>query len=327
MQQASESALDSTALSARRKDVSGYMGILRDRVMVITGGSRGFGFAVAKAAAAEGARLVIASRGEEAVAAAVGELRTRGAEATGMACDVSDLEQVEALGEHATRAFGSFDIWVNNAGYAGPYGPAMHIAPPAFLRVISTNVIGSYHGSLVALRSFLPAGQGKLINVLGRGSDGKPEAMQTAYAASKTWLRSFTIGLAKAYKDTGVGIYAINPGMMTTDFLTDLQAVSGYEKRLHVMPAIIRMWAKPPEAPAQKVVWLASPATDGKTGLEVREMSAGGMLRGVLSEGLSRILRRPLPHVDVQIASLPAALPLPNRRGPALGEKWSGGRS
>lgn len=194
------------------------MGLLQDKVMVITGGSRGLGLAVARAAAAEGARVVLASRSADAVDAAVGGLRAAGHEASGIACDVSDL--------------------------------------------------------------------------------------------------------AQEYKGAGVGIYAINPGMMTTDFLTDLQAVCGCEGRLKVMPTIIRMWARPPEAPAQKVVWLASSATDGKTGLVLSQMGPAQMLGGALREGLRRLLRRPEPPLDMKVAVIPAALPLPNRRGPALEKKW-----
>lgn len=298
------------------------MGLLQDKVMVITGGSRGLGLAVARAAAAEGARVVLASRSADAVDAAVGGLRAAGHEASGIACDVSDLGQVEALADFAARTYGRFDVWVNNAGYAPPFGPAMHLAPAAFMRAVGTNIVGTYNGSLVALRAFLPAGRGKLINILGRGADGKPAPLQNGYAASKAWVRSFTLGLAQEYKGTGVGIYAINPGMMTTDFLTDLQAVSGYEKRLKVMPTIIRMWATGPEAPARKVVWLASAATDGKTGLALSQMGPAQMLGGALREGLRRLTRRPEPPVDMKVAVIPAALTLPNHRGPALGEKW-----
>jgi NAD(P)-dependent dehydrogenase (short-subunit alcohol dehydrogenase family) len=205
-------------------------------------------------------------------------------------------------------------VWINNAGYAPPFGPTMHIAPSAFMRAVQTNIIGSYHGSLVALRTFLPEGRGKLINILGRGSDGKPVDMQNGYAASKAWERSFTLGLAQEYKDSGVGIYAINPGMMSTDFLTDLQAVSGYEARLNAMPTIIRMWAVPPEVPAQRVVWLASSATDGKTGLSLSEMGPVKMLGGALREGWRRLLRRPAPALEMKVTVVPAALPLMRRR-------------
>ncbi len=285
------------------------MGVLQDQVIVVTGSSRGLGFAIAQAAAAAGAKVVISSRTADAVAAAVAALRAAGGEASGLVCDVGDLAQVEALAEFAVRAYGRFDVWINNAGYAPPFGPTMHIAPPAFMRAVQTNIIGTYHGSLVALRAFLPERRGKLINILGRGADGRPVPLQNGYAASKAWVRSFTLGLAQEYKDSGIGIYALNPGMMTTDFLTDLQAVSGYEGRLKAMPTIIRMWATPPEAPAQRVIWLASSATDGKTGLLLTAMGPVQMLGGALREGLRRLLRRPAPLVDMEVTVIPAALP------------------
>lgn len=292
------------------------MGVLQDKVVVVTGSTRGFGLAVAQACGREGARVVVSSRSQEAVDTALAELRAKGVTADGVPCDVSRLEQVEALGEHAARAFGRFDVWVNNAGWSAPYGPAMHIAPEAFVRTVNTNIAGTYYGSLVAMRAFLAGGRGKLINVFGRGSEGRPAPMQTAYASSKAWVRAFTENLAADYKESGVSVFGINPGMMTTDLLTDLQAVSGYEKGLKVMPTIIRMWAHPPELPAEKVVWLASTATDGKTGLVVSEMGPVMMASGALREGVRRLLRRPAKDTPMSVETLPAALPLPNRRGP-----------
>ena len=298
------------------------MAKLDNKVIVITGSTRGFGLTVARACGREGAAVVICSRRQEAVDAAIVELRASGVTAEGIACDVTELEQVEALGAFAASRFGRFDAWVNNAGWAAPFGPAMHIEPASFLRTVNTNIVGTYHGSLVALTAFLQEGRGKLINVLGRGSDGRTSPMQTAYAASKAWVRSFTASLADDYKETGVGIYGINPGMMTTDFLTDLTVVSGYEKRLEVMPTIMRMWAKPPEAPAEKVVHLVSAATDGRTGLFVSEMGPVTMAGGALREGVRRLLGRPAEETQVNVQILPATLPLPNRRGPGIGQKW-----
>ncbi len=302
------------------------MGSLQGRVIVITGSTRGFGLAIAQACAREGARVVVSSRTPDAVAAAVAGLRADGVMADGIACDVSQLAQVEALAAHAEHQFGRFDIWVNNAGWAAPFGPALHIAPSAFLQTVNTNIVGTYHGSLVAMTAFLAAGRGKLINVLGRGADGRTSSMQTAYAASKAWVRSFTANLAADYKDAGIGIFGVNPGMMTTDFLTDLQAVSGYEKRLRVMPTIIRMWANPPDVPAEKVVWLASSATDGKTGLFISQMGPANMAGGALREGFRRLLRRPAAEAPLSVQVLPATLPLPNRRGPGIGPGSPGER-
>jgi len=80
------------------------------------------------------------------------------------------------------------------------------------------------------------------------------------------------------------------------------------------MPTIIRMWAKPPEVPAQKVVWLASSATDGKTGLQVNTMTRGLMLGGALREGWRRLTRQPAAPMEMKVAVIPAALPLMRRR-------------
>jgi glucose 1-dehydrogenase len=300
------------------------MGVLQNKVIVITGSTRGFGLAIATACGREGARVVISSRSQEAVDAALQGLRAAGAEADGTTCDVSQLEQVEALADFATRRYGPLDVWINNAGLTPPYGPAMHVSPAAFLKTVNTNIVGTYYGSLVAMRAFLAGGRGKLINVLGRGSDGRKSEMQTAYASSKAWVRAFTVNLAADYKDSGVGIFGINPGMMSTEMLTDVEVVSGYEKRLQVMPTILRMWAKPPEVPAEKVVWLASAATDGKTGLIESQMGPVSMAGGALREGVRRVLRRPAEDQPMKVQTLPATLPLPNRRGPGIGPNAPG---
>jgi NAD(P)-dependent dehydrogenase (short-subunit alcohol dehydrogenase family) len=289
------------------------MAALQDKVILITGSTRGFGLAIARACAAEGAQVVVSSRSADAVERAVDALRAGGRTATGMPCDVSDLAQVEALAAHAVGTFGRFDVWINNAGYAGLYGPTAHVPPQLFMRTVQTNIGGTFHGSIVALRAFLPTGKGKLINVLGRGWECKPVPMQNAYGASKSWERIFTMTMAKEYKESGVGIFAINPGMMSTEMLTDVTAVSGYEGDLKAMPTILRMWAKPPEVPAQKVVWLASAATDGKTGLLVNAMTRSLMLSGALREGWRRLARQPAPPTEMHVATVAAALPLPPR--------------
>jgi len=289
------------------------MAALQDKAIVITGSTRGFGFAIARACADEGARVVVSSRSADAVERAVNELRAAEHTATGMPCDVGDLAQVEALAAHAVETFGRFDVWINNAGYAGLYGPTAHVPPQLFMRTVQTNIGGTFHGSIVALAAFLPARKGKLINVLGRGWECKPVPMQNAYGGSKSWERIFTMTMAKEYKESGVGIFAINPGMMSTEMLTDVTAVSGYEGDLKAMPTILRMWAKPPEVPAQKVVWLASSATDGKTGLLVNAMTRSLMLSGALREGWRRLARQPAPPTEMHVATVAAALPLPPR--------------
>ena len=147
--------------------------------------------------------------------------------------------------------------------------PRCRCHPTTFVQVVNTNILGTYYGSYAALRRFLAQGSGKLINLLGRGWQGKPVPWQNAYSSSKAWVHSFTLALAEETKQggaAGIGIFAFSPGMVLTDMLTDVDVIEGSEEKLSRFPTIVRMWGKPAEVPAAKAVWIASSATDGKTG-------------------------------------------------------------
>ena len=279
------------------------MDLLSNKVAVITGGSRGLGLAMAHAFTRQGAAVVIGSRSGDAVDKAVSQLKQSGARVSGLVCDVADPVQVQALADYALATFGALDAWVNNAGVAGPYGPTLSAGPEAFVRVVETNILGVYHGSRTAMLQFLAQGRGKLINVLGRGYN-QPVPLQNAYASSKSWIYSFTIALARENRESGVGVFALAPGMLTTDLLTEVEVVDGYQDRLKVMPTIIRMWARPPEEAAAKAAWLASSATDGKTGMVAKMFGPGDLLLGALREGLRR-LSHAAPPSHIQLTVVP----------------------
>jgi glucose 1-dehydrogenase len=105
-----------------------------------------------------------------------------------------------------------------------------------------------------------------------------------------------------------VGVFAFQPGLTDTDLLKEVRTFVGYEQRLSsVMPFLIRAIGKPPELPARKALWLASPATDGRTGLYVRTSSPFSVPAGFLREGLRRLLRLPERRVEMHIQILPSA--------------------
>ncbi len=286
------------------------MGILDGKVAVITGSSKGLGFAIAEAYAKAGASVVVAARTKSAVDESVKDLQSKGYKASGTTCDVGDYAQVKALADHAVKAFGKIDVWVNNAGVAGVYGPTAHIPRERIERVIRTNINGTYYGSIVALEHFLPQKSGKLINLLGRGDD-KPVKFQNAYAPSKFWVRSFTMGLAQEYKDDGIGIFAFNPGLVDTDMLRQVDALQGYEKKLKPLSTVIRLWANPPEVPAERALWLASPATDGKTAIMTSVLGRKQIFGGLLREVGRRLRRDPGPDTSLNVTSVIPAMPLP----------------
>lgn len=283
--------------------------LLQNKVAVITGGSRGLGLAIALRYARAGAKIVIASRTQRSVDAAVAQLKAGGAQATGLACDVADLAQVEALAAHAVQRFGRIDIWVNNAGLSAPYGPTAHIPSPDFMNVVNTNITGTYNGSVVAMRHFLPQKSGKLINLLGRGDTGSVK-LQNAYTSSKVWVRNFTKVLAAEYKDSGVQVFGFNPGLVRTEMLSQVHAVAGYESQMNPIRFIAAMWGNEAEVPAEKALWLASSASDGKTGLMTTVLTTGFMLTRALGMGLRWLLRTPIEMMDLNISSVEPPLEL-----------------
>jgi len=286
------------------------MDILKGKVAVITGGSRGLGYSIAQAYAQEGAQVVIGSRSAASVEKAVSEIRAAGGEVSGIACDTGDRKQVTALAEHAIEKFGQLDIWMNNAGLSCPIGPTVHIPPETIDALTQTNVMGVYNGSLVAMHHFVKQGKGKLINLLGRGYKSATP-MFNPYGASKAWVNFFTRSLAKEYRDSGVGVYLFHPGLVKSDMMGHLTFVEGYvDQNMKVFQVIARMFALDPEVSATKAVWLASQATDGKTGLLINLLNMKIMLKGAAREGIRALLRRPAPPLNIQITTVPQAFQL-----------------
>ncbi len=276
------------------------MKLLEGKTAVITGSSRGLGFAIAKALAEQGASVVLAARTAETLHSAVDELKNRGYQAEGFICDTAKLEDVERLAQGAVSTFGHLDIWVNNAGISAPYGLTMSISPERIKKVVDTNIMGVYYGSHVAMQHFITHGSGKLINLLGRGESG-PVPYQNAYASSKAWVKNFTQALAREYAGSGVEVMAFNPGLVITEMLTQVDVKAGFEEKVLPLNTVIRLWGHMPEVPAKKVVWMASSATDRRNGLMVNFLSFGRMMAGVGKEFWRWISHAPIKTPTIHI--------------------------
>jgi NAD(P)-dependent dehydrogenase (short-subunit alcohol dehydrogenase family) len=267
-------------------------GELVGKVAVVTGSTQGLGLAIARAFADAGATVVVSNHVADEVARAVAWLQAHGAHVVGQPCDVRDRAQVFALAHAAVSAFGQIDLWVNNAGVTATQGPTALIAPEVFTRVIQTNMLGTYHGSLAALHTMRPRRVGKLINLVGQG-ERAPNPFGNAYGASKAWIRSFTLALAAEERANGLGIFTLNPGLLDTPLTRRMTVVAGYEGRARAFDRIARLVAAPPEESARLALWLAGSATDGRTGSELRAPVASRLLRGLVRETARALLRRP----------------------------------
>lgn len=224
--------------------------LLDGRVAVVTGGSRGLGFAIARLLASRGATVVIGAR--TGVDDAVARLTAHGLRAHGRACDVGVYADVERLRD-AALTHGELDIWVNNAGAAGPYGPTHLVPPETFERVVRTNILGTFHGCRAALPGMIERGGGHVINLYGRGAT-RPVPLQNAYASSKAWVRVFTRTLQAELKGTGVHVHGFNPGLVTTDMLGHVTVVPGFEEKVTALPVVVGLWGQPPDVAARPVL-------------------------------------------------------------------------
>lgn len=271
--------------------MTSHQDVLRGRVAVVTGSSRGIGFAMARLLGSHGATVVVASRSDADVATAVGRLRAEGILVSGRRCDTGELADVEALRDEALGR-GTLDIWINNAGASGVFGPTASTPVDDFTQVVRTNILGTFHGSRVALPVFLGQGHGDLVNIYGQGDRG-PVALQNAYASSKRWVRQFTETLRRETRGTGVRVHGMNPGLVTTDMLGRVRTQPGYEHRLGGLQIVVGLWGQSPEEAALPLLDLVTSDAAEFRYLTKTTMVARGV-RNVLAGRLRRANRMPL---------------------------------
>lgn len=187
--------------------------------IIITGSSKGIGRGLAAEFVKRGHNVVISARGRSSIDATVTELLgLGGGQVTGITCDVSAKEQVQALWGQGQAAFGRIDFWINNAGTATAQYRAHETPERVVHTLIDSNVKGTVFGSQVALNGFHRQGSGALYNVLGGSFDGKRLTPNMAvYSSTKASNYVLTRYLIQENKDAGLMIGMISPGMLLSD--------------------------------------------------------------------------------------------------------------
>ncbi len=227
---------------------------MRDQIVVVTGSTRGFGYAIAEALLKSGARVVVSGRSRPALQKAVKALRKLG-NVSGVACDVRRERQVYALARRVVDRYGRIDVWVNNAGYSSSAGRILETRPEEALDMFVANDLGTFHGTRAALRFMLERGAGTLVNIYGNGSFLRPASPTGLYGASKAWVASFTRSLATEIKGSGVRLIGYSPGMLLTEMLTRPTVVGRYGREmLKDYTFVLRMLAGSPQKAAERLV-------------------------------------------------------------------------
>jgi NAD(P)-dependent dehydrogenase (short-subunit alcohol dehydrogenase family) len=247
-----------------------------DKVLLVTGGSRGIGAACVRRAAEAGYGRIAINYTRDAAAAddVTAEARALGAEVLVVKGDMARPEDITRLYEEVDANLGTITDLVNNAGITGHAGPFADADPAEMARVIDLNVTGAILVAQQAVRRMSTARGGKggaIVNISSMAATLGSAGEYVWYAASKGAIDSFTLGLGREVAREGIRVNAVAPGLIATD-IHDASGVVGRLERL--APSIPVGRAGTAEEVAEAVLFLLSEAASYTTGA-VLKISGG----------------------------------------------------
>jgi 3-oxoacyl-[acyl-carrier protein] reductase len=193
---------------------------LDNKVAVITGGTKGIGFAIADVLVKNGAKVFVCGRSKKDLRTALGDLSASG-EASGELCDVRSEDQVRIMLEECERIYGGVDILVNNAGM-GVFGKTVEeISGDQFRQTIETNLLGVFYACHYAIPMMKRRSGGYIINISSlAGQNAHPR--MAAYNASKFGLNGFSESLMQEVRQDNIKVSYVCPGSVNTYFGGDV---------------------------------------------------------------------------------------------------------
>jgi dehydrogenase/reductase SDR family protein 4 len=236
---------------------------LQDRVAIITGGSKGIGFAIAHFFAAAGAKVVINGRYQENLDVAVASLRGRGYEVTGIAHHIGYQEQRKLLIEKTLKKYGKIDILVNNAAVSPVFAPIHEYESGVLDKIIDVNLKAPYELSQLCFHHLKKSTNSSIINISSVGAIS-PERGLGLYSISKAALLSMTKVFAKEWGDFNIRVNAICPGVIQTQFSKNMW--SDEKIHQHIMNNLPLKRLGNEEDIAAMALFLASNASSYTTG-------------------------------------------------------------
>lgn len=190
---------------------------LDGKVALVTGASKGIGEAMARGLAEFGARVVICSRKQQAVDEVADHFRADGLDATGIAANMGNIDDVHALVDNTVATYGGLDIIINNAAANPVFGPVQNTDERAFDKIIEVNLKGPFELCKAAYPVMKQRGGGSIINISSIGGL-TPEAGIGIYSASKAAIINLTKAMAQDWGIDNIRVNAICPGLIKTKF-------------------------------------------------------------------------------------------------------------
>lgn len=200
------------------------MGLLKDKTIIVTGASSGFGEAIALACAAEGANVSLVARRVEALERVAADIRAKGGRALVCPADVSDDDQVYAAVERTHEAFGSIDILVNNAGANIPQRLIEETEPEQWRALLEVNLTSAFVFTRAVLAEMKARGDGLIINIASRAAMVPNIRAGVAYSTSKIGMEALNDIINEEGNAVGVRACIVNPGAGNTPIM-DLRPV------------------------------------------------------------------------------------------------------
>lgn len=188
--------------------------------VIITGSTRGIGFAMAKEFLKRGNQVTLSGRYPTLSKTVEDQIDDYSGQFTYYSCDVRNKDELQHLWDNSVQRWGKVDIWINNAGVNSPHDALYNIEKNFTDDLVNTNIFGVIYGSQVAAKEMIKQGFGAIYNMEGLGSNNMIQSNTVLYGTSKHALTYFTKGLSKELKGTPVIAGRLSPGMMLTDFIT-----------------------------------------------------------------------------------------------------------
>jgi NADP-dependent 3-hydroxy acid dehydrogenase YdfG len=223
------------------------------KVIVITGASSGIGRAIARAFGAEGSRVALIARNEQALYAAAAEIREAGGEALVLPLDVADAEAVEGAASAIDEKWGRIDVWVNCA-MATVFAPVADTTAEEYRRVTEVTYLGYVYGTLAALQRMRPRDRGTIVQI-GSALAYRSIPLQSAYCAAKAAIRGFTDSLRTELIHEGSGVRLTMLQLPAVNTPQSLRQRNKLPHQAQPVPPLFK-----PEAIADLVLWAADQA-------------------------------------------------------------------
>jgi 2-hydroxycyclohexanecarboxyl-CoA dehydrogenase len=198
--------------------------------VLVTGGGGGIGSALCHRSAAEGARVAVLDRAQDAAAKVADEIGAAAGTAMAVACDITDRDAVDAAVAQVTEQFGPVDVLVNNAGW-DLFVPFLDTVPDDWARLIDINLVGALNMHHAILPSMVERGSGRVVNISSDaarvGSSG-----EAVYAACKAGLIAFSKTLAREHSRHGITLNVVCPGPTDTALLATVTDTAANPEKL-----------------------------------------------------------------------------------------------